>query len=71
MGRILKQGMYGNGIDIVQHALNNESPSTLPPLVVDGIFGPKTDARVREFQRNRRLNPDGVVGPDTRNALGI
>jgi peptidoglycan hydrolase-like protein with peptidoglycan-binding domain len=71
LGRILKQGMYGNGIDIVQHALNNESPSALPRLAVDGIFGPKTDARVREFQRNRRLNPDGVVGRNTRNALGI
>ena len=71
LGRILKLNMYGQGIDIVQLALNNQPPSMLQPLKVDGIFGPKTDARVREFQRNQHLNPDGIVGPNTRRALGL
>jgi hypothetical protein len=32
----------------------------------DGIFGTKTDAMVREFQRLNRIEVDGAVGPITR-----
>ena len=71
VARILKIGMYGKGIDIVQLALNNSSPTALPRLQVDGIFGPKTKARVVEFQRQRGIDDNGVVGPDTRRELGI
>jgi len=67
----LKNGQYGDGIDLVQLALNSHPPSAFPPLAVDGIFGPITERRVREFQRSQRLDPDGVVGPDTRRALGL
>lgn len=71
VGRNLRQGMYGEGIDIVQLALNNE-PTHLPLLEVDGVFGAKTDARVREFQAQKHLTPpDGIVGPNTRRELGI
>jgi lysozyme len=30
--------------------------------VVDGDFGNKTDAAVRQFQKNNRLSPDGIMG---------
>jgi hypothetical protein len=71
VGGILRLGMYGQGIDILQSALNNHPPSVLAPLVVDGVFGRKTQERVIEFQRAKNLVPDGVVGPRTRGALGI
>jgi len=34
-------------------------------VVVDGDFGPKTEAGVRAFQRAHGLVPDGIVGPKT------
>ena len=38
-------------------------------LVVDGIFGPKTEAAVKSFQRGKGLTVDGIVGPRTWAAL--
>lgn len=35
----------------------------------DGIFGPETEAALREFQRNVGLTPDGTCGPGTLKAL--
>ena len=72
LGPVVKLGMYGDGIDIVQQALNARTPTGLAALAVDGVFGPKTEARVKEFQRNEGLVPaDGIVGPDTRRRLGL
>ncbi len=35
----------------------------------DGIFGPNTQQAVRDFQTSTNLDPDGIVGMDTWNAL--
>jgi peptidoglycan hydrolase-like protein with peptidoglycan-binding domain len=71
VGKLLKLGSYGQGVDMVQLALNAHPPTILPLLPVDGVFGKKTDARVREFQKNKGLVPDGAVGDLTRAALGL
>lgn len=38
---------------------------------VDGIYGPKTKAAVKLFQKKNGLSQDGIVGPKTAAALGI
>ncbi len=34
-------------------------------VAVDGIFGPKTEAAVKAFQKEQGLPADGIVGPKT------
>jgi murein L,D-transpeptidase YcbB/YkuD len=40
-------------------------------VTVDGDFGPKTEAAVRAYQKEKNLAVDGVVGPQTWRALVI
>lgn len=40
-----------------------------PTVSVDGIFGPRTLAATKCFQRVHDLAADGIVGPDTRAAM--
>jgi N-acetylmuramoyl-L-alanine amidase len=35
----------------------------------DGLYGPRTDAALRQFQRNVGDDPDGIVGPHTLSIL--
>jgi hypothetical protein len=64
MDRLLRQGDQGQDVRAVQDVLNYHI-RRLELLKVDGIFGPKTDSRVREFQRINNLKVDGIVGPRT------
>ena len=59
-------GATGPVVRRVQRALRR-TPNL--GLVVDGIFGPKTEAAVVGFQEGAGLVPDGIVGPLTWNAL--
>jgi Putative peptidoglycan binding domain len=62
---VLARGSTGRPVKLVQVALNAAGGSHRSQLAPDGVFGPKTDERVREFQRLLDLIPDGVVGPLT------
>lgn len=68
MAQLLRTGSQGPEVRAVQDVLNFHI-RRLEPLKVDGIFGPRTDARVREFQRANSLQVDGIVGPKTRALL--
>lgn len=76
MARTLSIGMTGQDVADLQAALNYHLPppspphtppgTDRPPLKTDGVFGAKTHARLREFQRLNKLVDDGVVGQVTR-----
>lgn len=62
MPQTLSLGATGEDVILLQTRLN-ALPSALPPLQVDGYFGPITMERVKEFQTNAFVN--GVVDPAT------
>ena len=59
-------GSTGDPVRRAQRALRR-TPD--PSLVVDGIFGPATEAAVKTFQQGQSLTVDGIVGPQTWQAL--
>ncbi len=69
MPQTLVLGSTGEDVILLQSTLNSRPPTALPLLLVDGYFGPVTQERVVEFQRNNGLLVDGVVGPITWNKL--
>jgi peptidoglycan hydrolase-like protein with peptidoglycan-binding domain len=70
-GTPLRVGSRGAAVVTLQENLNRVAAAnpTIPRLVVDGIFGPATQAAVIAFQRYYGLTPDGIVGPLTWNRL--
>ena len=67
----VQRGSVGSAVKAVQDQANfrggrGEGP---PVLVVDGVFGPKTQQWVTGFQGAAGLVPDGIVGPLTWQAL--
>lgn len=65
---VYKQGSSGQGVAAIQKALIAKG---YKPGAADGVFGAKTTAAVRAFQRDAKLAVDGAVGPATAAALGI
>ncbi len=58
---LLEQGSQSSAVAQVQHALHLQPAS--------GRFGPRTKRAVRAFQRRGHLIVDGIVGPQTWDAL--
>lgn len=61
MGSILQYGSRGTEVERLQNLLNKQLHLS-PPLKVDGIFGGRTDAAVRQFQALVGTGVDGVIG---------
>lgn len=66
--RLANPPMHGPVVKQIQTALQAKK---FNPGVVDGVFGPHTQAAVVAFQISVGLTPDGEVGPATATALGI
>jgi exopolysaccharide biosynthesis protein len=64
--RNLRRGMTGQDVRDLQSAL---VALGYDPKGVDGIFGPGTDAAVRQFQKDNQLVVDGIAGPATYRTL--
>jgi peptidoglycan hydrolase-like protein with peptidoglycan-binding domain len=69
MKSILRVSDTGDDVRKLQDHLNRSRDAPKVVLAVDGIFGTKTLARVKEFQSRFGLVPDGVVGPRTEETL--
>ncbi len=69
--KLLQRGSVGHGVAEAQMALNAHATGGLPPLAIDGIFGPKMQAATQDLQRRIGLKPDGIIGPKTREKLGL
>lgn len=67
----LQSGSRGQKVSQLQYMLNvmAEYVPSIPSVAVDGIFGPQTQEAVIAFQRFAGLPEDGLVGPQTWNAL--
>jgi peptidoglycan hydrolase-like protein with peptidoglycan-binding domain len=67
----VKKGSTGDAVRAVQEVIkfHDQSGGEAPPVQIDGIFGPRTDAFVRGFQTALGISSDGIVGPITWRAL--
>lgn len=67
-GPLLRGGSFGEPVKALQARLRDLG---IDPGPIDGIFGQRTAEAVMVFQAQRGLDRDGIVGPQTWNALGI
>lgn len=59
---LIKKGSRGPNVKIVQEFLE---------IGTDGVFGPGTEAAVKEWQRKNGLIADGIIGPNTWKKMGL
>ena len=65
---LLKKGQTSYYVKNVQIALDNRGYNV---GTIDGIFGTNTYNAVVQFQQYAGLDDDGIVGPDTKEALWL
>jgi len=62
----ISKGSFGPNVVYAQQQLNSDYNAGLD---VDGDFGSRTDSATRGFQASRALAADGIIGPQTWDAL--
>ncbi len=64
---VLQSGDSGNPVLNLQYYINYLSQyyNTIPAIPIDGVYGPSTEAAVRDVQSTFGLPIDGVVGAQT------
>lgn len=68
---VLRLGDTGTGVANLQYYIRYLSQfyNTIPSVELDGIFGPSTEAAVRDMQQTFGLPVDGIVGIETWNTM--
>lgn len=66
--KTIRRGDIGQDVRRLQEVLRKLG---VKEIVVDGIFGQRTEQAVVKFQKQNRLTADGIVGPHTWAALGV
>lgn len=64
--KLIRNGHRGVAVGDLQGVLKRYGYN---PGAIDQIFGPNTEAAVRQFQRDEQIGIDGIVGPVTKKAL--
>ena len=67
----LRRGSSGEMVRLAQYFLRVIAlyDDEIPPITIDGSYGPATENAVRAFQKMQGLTVDGIIGPATWNAL--
>ncbi|WP_331721107.1 peptidoglycan-binding domain-containing protein [Streptomyces sp. NBC_00454] len=65
----LREGNTGNGVRVLQQTLNGCYYDGVTYLEEDGQFGPATARALKRAQGIVGVTPDGIYGPNTRDAL--
>ena len=61
-----KDSLFNSDVERLQRFLNSLGYK----IKIDGIFGPETEAALKEFQEDYNIYPaDGVLGPRTREVI--
>lgn len=66
---MLRRGSRGDLVRQLQEDLNRIKSASDPLLGTDGIFGARTESRLRSFQERYALQVDGIAGPKTLSKL--
>ncbi len=61
----LAAGAKGVAVKELQERLNNSGLTTGKKLVIDGVFGNKTDTALKEFQTGAKVPSTGIADPGT------
>lgn len=67
--RVLKKGLTGEDVLWIQKVLTKIGIVNWTGSDLDGIFGNKTFVAVKSFQEQKKLEIDGIVGPETWKSL--